>query len=237
MRVALHPCYFIHLRPYRETSMLVDVLSRERGRVTLVAKGARKSRQRSLYQPLRKVNIAWVMRSELGTLTQIEAASPGAPVEGQAALAALYVNELMMRLLHAHEAHPELFDDYDQTLDRLARSGGSESVLRIFEKRLVNSLGYGVILDHDVRGNTIEPGRTYHYLAQQGPSLEEAREAASVPVSGATLAALHGETLSAPAQLAEAKKLMRFLLSDLLGARPLASREIYRRYLSIQRGQ
>lgn len=236
MRVALHPCYLIHLRPYRETSLLAEVFSRDYGRVSLVAKGARRSRQRSLYQPLRKVNIAWVARGELGTLTQIEPAGTGPGVNGRGLIAALYINELVMRLLHRHESHPELFDTYETALTGLCHAGSDEAILRIFEKRLLISLGYGIILDHDVDdGAAIEGSRQYYYHAQRGPSAGTDPASLALPVSGATLHALAREEFTQAAQLTEAKRLMRFVLSEHLGQRPLASREIYRRYLQHQR--
>lgn len=228
------PCYILHQRPYRETSLILEVFSREHGRLGLVARGARRAgnRQRPLCQPLRRVEATWFMRAELGTLTQIEAAGVSIPLTGESVIAAFYLNELLMRLLHRHEPHPRLFDAYEQALDGLHRKGTREAVLRVFEKRLLQALGYGLILDHEIlNGEPLDEGREYFYLAEQGPSSEPAPGGRSVRVSGATLNALQREDLADAAQLVEAKRLLRMILAGHLGQKPLASRDLYRKYL------
>lgn len=236
MRVALHPCYILHLRPYRETSFIAEILSRDHGRVGLVAKGARRSRQRSLHQPLRRLNIAWVMRGDLGTLTQIEAAGAVPHPNGRGLIAALYMNELVMRLLHRHEAHPELFDAYDGAVAAISKPGNDEAILRIFEKRLLVTLGYGIVLDHDVNsGAPIQNQLQYYYVTQRGPCVEADLSPGTIRISGETLTALAQEKFTQPGQLAEAKRLMRLVLSEHLSMKPLASREIYRQYLQHRR--
>ncbi|MGH8245526.1 MAG: DNA repair protein RecO [Gammaproteobacteria bacterium] len=232
MRAALHPCYILHLRPYRETSLIAEVFSRDYGRVGLVAKGARRSRQRSVHQPLRRLNIAWVMRGELGTLTQIEAAGAVPVLNGRGLIAALYLNELVMRLLHRHESHPELFDAYDGALTAMSSAGDDEAILRVFEKRLLVSLGYGIVLDHDVStGAPVQNELQYYYVTQKGPCIEADPSPGTIRISGETLTALAQEKFTQRGQLTEAKRLMRLVLSEHLGLKPLASREIYRQFL------
>jgi DNA repair protein RecO (recombination protein O) len=236
MRIALNPCYFLHLRPYRETSLLCDVLSRDHGRLTLVARGARRvaSRQAGLYQPMAPVQLAWSLRGEMGTVTAIEQAAPARLPTGRRLIAAFYLNELLVRLLHRHEAHPELYDAYQQALAQLALPAPTEEpVLRIFEKQLLVSLGYGLVLDHEVDGGaTLEPERIYHYLPGRGPGLRPTGAAGEVAVSGAALLALDAGTLHDERHVQECRHLMRALLGEQLGSRPLASRDLYRRMFS-----
>lgn len=235
MDAPLHACYILHQRPYRETSLLLEVLSRDHGRLGLVARGARRSanRQRWLFQPFRRLHVAWVMRRELGTLTQIEAADAAAFPGGSAVMAAFYLNELLMRLLHRHEPHPELFDAYAQALDGIREEQAREAALRVFEKHLLASLGYGMVLDREAdSGRPLEADRRYYYQADLGPCAAPPREAGCVPVSGASLYALREERFHGEAQLADAKRLMRMLLTEHLGGRPLASRELYRRFVN-----
>jgi DNA repair protein RecO (recombination protein O) len=232
MRVPLHPCYFLHLRPYRETSLIADVLSRDFGRVTLVARGARRRNRRAIgvFQLLFPLQISWTMRGEMGTLTGIEPAGNPYSLTGRRLLAALYVNELLVRLLHGHESQPGLFTVYERTLARLSGQQPEEQVLRIFEKHLLLSLGYGLALDRDYRtGRGIDPDATYFYSPDRGPSTEPADRRVDVPISGAALLALHGDSLVEPALATECKRLMRVLLREHLGPRPLASRDLYRR--------
>lgn len=230
MRVELNPCYILHNRSYRETSLLLDVLSRRYGRLSLVAKGARKQKndERALLQPGRKINIAWTMRRELGTLTGVEPCQDSNPQGAGRLLTVFYVNELLVRLLHRHEPHPELFDAYTEALDKLSDSATEQVTLRLFEKRLLESLGYGLGLDTDTEGNAVRPDRYYTYLLEQGPALDVSPGPDARKISGRTLLALAQENLGDETVLAEAKQLMRKALGRLLGDRPLVSRELYR---------
>lgn len=233
MRVALHPCYILHERAYRETSLLLEVFSREHGRVSLLAKGGRKQKnhKRALMQPGRQVNIAWTARRELGTLTAVEPGQTDALPAGGRLFSVFYVNELLVRLLHKHESHPELFDVYDEALAGLRGESSEQVILRLFEKRLLESLGYGLVLNSGVDGNPIRPDKVYNYRLEQGPILYETPLENSVKVSGQTLLALSRENLDENLGLGEAKRLMRKVIGHLLGGRPLRSRELYRFHL------
>lgn len=234
MRVEQHPCYILHQRPYRETSLIVEVFSRDHGRVSLVARGAkrRRSPQRFVLQPFRRLNMAWTMRSEMGTLTHAEAAGAAPDLSADALMSAFYVNELLMRLLHRHEAHPDLFESYKAALAGISGTEPTEPCLRIFEKRMLLSLGYGLVLDHDVEtGAALTRDREYFYDIDKGPTATPRDGARTTPVSGATLDALSGERFDGGLQLDEAKRLMRIILSEHLGAKPLSSRELYRKFL------
>ena len=229
MRVDLNPCFILHSRSYRETSLLLDVFSRRHGRVGLVAKGARKQKndKRALLQPGRKINIAWSMRRELGTLTLAEPFPGNYPHGYGGMLTVFYTNELLVRLLHQHEPHPELFDAYEETLVKLNNASTEQQVLRIFEKRLLDALGYGLVLDVDTGGNAIRSDGRYNYLPEQGPVPCAAANGGGLTVSGRTLRALAQEEFIDESILAEAKQLMRMVLRNLLGDKPLASRELY----------
>ncbi len=229
MGVELNPCFILHSRSYRETSLLLDVFSRLYGRVSMVAKGARKQKndRRALLQPGRKINVAWSMRRELGTLTQVEPC-PGNQSYGAAGLLTVfYVNELLVRLLHRHEPHPELFDAYEEAMGQLKNTSTEQITLRIFEKRLLEALGYGLVLDADTGGNAIKADGNYNYLLEQGPVPCISAGTGGLKISGRTLLALVEENLSDDSILAEAKQLMRMALGNLLGGKPLVSRELY----------
>jgi DNA repair protein RecO (recombination protein O) len=234
MDASLHAGYILHQRPWRETSLILEVFSREHGRLGLVARGARRAanRQRWLFQPFRRLNLAWLMRRELGTLTRIEAADAREPPAGSAVMAGFYLNELLLRLLHRHEPHAELFDAYAAALEGIRDEAGREAALRVFEKRLLASLGYGMVLDREAdSGRPLEAERCYYYRADLGPCTAPPQGSAAVAVSGAALYALREERLVDTGHLAETKRLMRMLLSEHLGGRPLASRDLYRRFV------
>ena len=230
MRVELNPCYILHNRNYRETSLLLDVFSRQCGRLSLIAKGARKQKndKRALLQPGRMINLAWSRRRELGTLTGAEACADAQVRDASAPLTLFYVNELLVRLLHRDEAHPQLFDAYAETLDKLSDGAAEQATLRLFEKRLLEALGYGLVLDMDIKGNAIRPEQDYNYLPQRGLAPGVATDAGSLTISGGALLALAQEDLGDETVLPEAKRLMRHALGALLGDKPLSSRELYR---------
>lgn len=230
MRVSLHPGWVLHSRPYRETSLLVEALAREYGRVGLVARGARSARSklRGMLQPFQPLLISWVGRGELCTLTGAEAAGVPPLMPSSSYRHAFYMQELLLRLLHRNDPHPGLFDAYGEALDALGESPGSEEpVLRVFENALLQELGYGLVLDHDVGdGSPIADDRVYTYHLEHGPMAGVAEES-GIEVSGAALTALASGRVCKKRHLQEIKRLMRAALSLYLGDRPLKSRELF----------
>jgi DNA repair protein RecO (recombination protein O) len=238
MRVELNPSFILHRRLYRETSLLIDVFSRDHGRLNLVAKGVRRNGnpRYGLIQPYQRLLIAWSGKSELMTLTNVEPDKPPYLLENTKLITGFYLNELLVRLLHLHEAHAELFNSYDKSLNLLTNHNIDEQVImRIFEKDLLYNTGYGLVLDHDVILNTeINPDIDYFYQADRGPSKSEPDSTEFIKISGKTLIALNNEMLD-NFTLHEAKLLMRFILNRHLGYRPLASRKLYKSYLENSR--
>lgn len=236
MKVPLNPCYILHQRPYRETSLILDIFSRDYGKLSLVARGARKGRnnQRSILQTNQKLNIAWLIRGEMGTLTDIEASGRNYNLSGRELLATFYINELLMRLLHRHEPCPELFDAYETALKHLSACDDEQSILRLFEKRLLETLGYGLVLDHDVMsGKPIEDDTLYYYRLDSGPTATPAPDQEYIKISGRALSALACGSIHEQNDLQEAKRLTRHVLKEHLGARPLASRDLFRAYIKL----
>jgi DNA repair protein RecO (recombination protein O) len=231
MRISLQPAYVLHQRPYRETSLLLEVFSLEHGRVGVVARGVRRAKSplRPLLQAFRPLLMSWSGRGELMSLVGAEAGGTIPCLKGRGLLSAFYVNELIMRLLHRSDPYPELYRMYESTLSGLARLDDEEAILRVFEKRLLATLGYGLSLDADaITGEPLRAGRRYRYLADQGPVGEAQEGMGGVLVDGEVLLALRREVLDAPDLLAQSKRLMRYVLRTYLGDKPLASRELFR---------
>lgn len=234
VRVILHPCYILHQRDYRETSKLLEVFSSEHGRISLVARGVKRKsfRNAHLLQINRKLDLAWSGRGDLFTLTNLESGYPVMELQGRWLLSAFYVNELLLRLLHRHDAHPKLFFAYEQTLYALQRGVNEEKVLRCFELKLLKELGYGPVLDHAIdTGRKVESGRDYYFQVNKGP-VEEANPGKDlIPVAGATLLALARGELESPEAIRQTKHIMRRIIAQHLGDKPLASRKMYQEYL------
>lgn len=234
MRTELHPCYILHHRPYRETSLLLDIFSLNHGRLGLVARGVKKggSSRGALLQPLRRLNLSWSGRSDLGTLTGVEADGEPYRLPGRRLLPAFYLNELLLRLLHPYEPDPQLFNTYESCLTELAGTTDEERVLRMFEKRLLQTLGYGLVLDREtLTGHEIQSETVYYYHFDHGPDISKLSPHEAVRISGRTLLALNNEDLWDKEIARESKSLLRHIIDRHLDNRPLHSRELYKAYL------
>lgn len=232
MRLSLQAGYILHSRPYRDSSALLEVFSREHGRVALVARGVRgpKSKLRGVLQPFRPVLLSWLARGDLGTLTDAEPQSLAPALTGRALLSAYYLNELMHRLTHRHDPHPRLYDAYCAALAGLGDPARMERVLRLFEKRLLAELGYGLVLDHDVGSNTpVDAACWYDYQLERGPVLTQADmdAARGLVLRGSSLLSLQRDELDDVPSLHDSKRLMRAVLAIYLGDKPLKSRDLF----------
>lgn len=237
-KVELQPAYVIHTRPWRETSLLVELFTPEYGRKGVIARGARsaKSAYRALLQAHRPLMASWTGRGELGTLIGAEPAGPALALRGDSLFSAFYINELIERLCHHHDAQLELFALYERSLAQLAgvtEPLAIEVVLRRFELQLLQLLGYGLRLDVSVDDHRpIDAQHSYYYHPDQGAL--SVRHDDAVRITGHSLLALAANQLCTDEALGretlkDAKRLMRVVLSRHLGARPLKSREMFAR--------
>lgn len=218
----------LHQRPYRETSLLIEAFSREHGRLGLVANGARrpKSRLRALLQPLQEVSMSWTQRGDLASLRQAEAVGHVPRLSGDALFAGFYINELLLRLCVRGDPHPELYDSYRQCIAQLGQPIKPGWALRLFERDLLDAIGYGLQLTHEAdTGDPIQAGMRYHFDPQQGARRRGATEGDSSPatISGAALLALHSGAMEDDDLRGQAKQVLQMALQRLLDNRPLRS--------------
>jgi len=224
-RVDQEPAYILHTRPWRETSLIVDVLSRHHGRLGLVARGARRqtSSLKARLVSFQPLTLAWFGKGALRTLHGAEWQGGGLCLRGHGLMCGFYLNELILRLLPEGDPHETLFDRYLGTLAQLGGGAEVEPVLRRFELDLLSELGYAQPLGHTAQGAELDPGARYGYDYDVG--VVPARGAGPA-FSGRTLLNLARGDLSDPATLAEGKLLMRGLLAHYLGEKPLATRQL-----------
>ncbi|MBD1597509.1 DNA repair protein RecO [Pseudomonas typographi] len=220
-----HHAYVLHTRPYRETSALVDFFSAE-GVVRGVLRSAR-GKAGSVARPFAPLEVALRGRGELKTVARLEPTSNGLWLTGQALFSGLYMNELLVRLLPAQVAHPALYEHYQLTLQALAEGRALEPLLRSYEWRLLDELGYAFALDHDLHGQPLAAQAFYRLQPEAG--LEPIAHAQPGMFLGADLLAMAEADWAAPGALAAAKRLMRQALAAHLGGRPLVSRELFRK--------
>lgn len=231
MRAWQQPAFVLHASQYGETSLLLEVFTRNHGRIGLIAKGARrtKSGMRALLSPFMPLVINWSGKGELPTLNGAESDGNAIGLAGEALFCGFYMNELMVRLLHRYDPHDSLYDRYRAALPGLQDSARMAPTLRIFEKHLLQELGYGLLLEREAEsGSPVEPGVAYDYLPERGPVRAGAPEPGSVRLQGASLLALANEQFTDNRSLRESKNLMRACLARHLGDRPLHSRKLFR---------
>ncbi len=231
MRITLQPSYVLHTRPYNETSALLDVFSLMYGRVHLLVRGLRttRSRFRGLLRSFIPLLISWSGKTELMSLSAVEINGSPLYLPGTALLSGIYLNELLVRVLPRFDAHPQLFLAYQQTLQLLQYEPElQERSLRLFEKELLQEAGYGLSLDQEaMTGEAIVPDAQYAFLPGKGLVKKFVLQSQTLVFPGRTLLAFHQGVLEDREDLRLIKHLTRFAIADLLGNKPVRSRELF----------
>jgi DNA repair protein RecO (recombination protein O) len=237
--VQQEPAYVLHRRPYRETSLMVDLFTLNAGRVTVIARGANTARSplKAQLQPFQPLLLDWTGRSDLKTLTQTDV-RPGPSLTRTLALySGLYVNELLQRTLPLADPNPRLFAAYIQLLDDLSQVSDVEPVLRRFEKAFAGELGYSFAWDQttDTSEEVVNHGQ-YYYDPEQGILALPSETARLRGLSGQTLRALAAGDLESVECRRVAKRVTRVLVDFLLQGRELNSRRLFSSHLSSSQG-
>lgn len=227
-RVTAQPGFVLHSYPHRETSLIIDVFTRDYGRIALVAKGAKRplSKLRGVLQTFQPLSLSWSGKSEIRTLIAAEWVGGLLPLEKSALLCGFYLNELLVKLVARDDPYSVLFDHYVSTLNQLAHQEPAPIVLRQFERALLKQTGVaGDFTKCTSSRQSLDPAENYVVDPERGPRV--ARAADSWPrVSGKTLLDMEREDYSDVATQAQSKVLMRFLLAHHLGGAPLNTRQI-----------
>ncbi|MCY3804064.1 MAG: DNA repair protein RecO [Gammaproteobacteria bacterium] len=226
-KVQLQPAYCMHARPYRESSQIVDMLTPDHGLIAAVHRGSRKQRgsTRLLFTPLL---ISWSGGGELFTLTHVESEGarhldlPGISIVG------MYLNELVLRLTPKLSPSQGIFDLYRNVVMALGENEiPCENLLRLFEIKLLEMTGHGLLLDREADHETeIQAHGVYRYDVESGPVPVDRSGSAWNILKGTTLIALQSPLSMKHESRGAAKKFMRGMIDLHLGHRPLRSREI-----------
>ena len=227
-RVDGQPAYVLHSYPFRETSLIVEVFSRDHGRVALLARGARRPRSalRGLLLAFQPLELGWAGKGEVQTLMKAEWQGGQPLLSGKALFFGYYLNELLLHMLPREDAHTALFVAYSAVLKRFS-DDLQEADLRRFERALLQELGYGLTLTHDAQGLVIDPDAHYAYEIERGPVRLDRAGSSALSVRGKTLLELAGDTFSDAATQGEAKQLMRALINHHTGGKRLETRKIF----------
>jgi DNA repair protein RecO (recombination protein O) len=233
-RVQLQPAYVLHHRPYRDTSRILELFTRDHGRISVFARGARAARKTgasliSTLQPFNRLLVSWSARSEAGQLTGAEFDGAVSIMPPDRLVSAFYLNELLLKLFARHDSHPDVFALYAHTIQSLKRDVNPTRALRLFEKRLLDAIGYGLALQHEfASGQPVEPRAAYHYRLEQGAVRVQGVAESATIFSGEVLLALAHEELDDPAMCAAARPLLRAALDRCLEGRELRTRQVMR---------
>lgn len=230
MTAELQPAYILHTRPYRDTSMLVDFLTPEFGRITAVARGvrSRKTSKRNLLNPFNRLLISFQGKTDLKLLTHFEAEGEHFTLLAKHLFSGFYLNELLVRLLPEFDAHPEIYSLYEQSLQLLKAQQDLEPILRSFELQLLNELGYGIDFNSDAKsGESITASANYCLDPTQGFYFAYADVPYNFQFSGQHILAIGQHDFTSADVKQTAKRITRILLKPLLGNKPLTSRELF----------
>lgn len=220
--------FVLHRREYSETSLLVDFFTEQQGRITLLAKGARRSRSplKALLQPFTPLLLSWSGRGELKILTKAEAISMSLPMRTLSLYSGFYVNEVLTRVLENHTAYPELFQHYLHCLTRLTSQSEVEPVLRTFEFQVLEALGYGVDFSHcAATGDQVSSSMSYQFRENEGFIASLLQN--NLSFLGQDLLAFAALDFSEKSTQQAAKRFTRLALKPYLGSAPLKSRELF----------
>ena len=229
------PAFVLHSYPYRETSLILEALTRQHGRVALVARGARRPRSilRGSLMSFQPLTLSWFGKHELRTLHSAEWQGGQPQLYGKALLCGLYLNELLLNLMVRDDPHEKLFDCYKHAVQRLATEGDHASILRCFEKHLLQELGYALLLTGEADSNEpIDPSVTYCYVFERGAvratssSLDKLDASVGVSILGKTLQDIASDDYCDTLSALQSKQLMRMLLNQYLAGKTLHTREL-----------
>lgn len=230
-KIDRQPSYILHARPYRETSLLLEVLTPAHGRLALVARGARRPRSelRGVLLPFQPLSLSWFGKNEVRTLHAAEWQGGVPQLSGLPLICGFYLNELLLRLLAREDPQADIWHVYDRAVRGLAAAGHPGTLLRRFELELIRCLGYAPELAHDADGRPLLADACYCCLPGKAPQPDSGSPLPerAVLVHGATLLAMASGDFGHERTRREARGMLRQILADLLGddAR-LASREL-----------
>ena len=227
--------YVLHQRPFRDSSLILELFVRDHGRLSAFAHAARGPRSRFAgLQPFRPLLLSWSGRGEAPALTAAEADGPPPPaLAPDRILSGFYLNELLLTLTVAHDPQPELYAHYAATLTRLRAGEPLEEVLRHFEKRLLELLGYGSDLRFEADGRAVAPDAYYHF--RPGAGLWPAAAGEGVVPGRVLLALAADQPLADPLAQRQARQVLRAALDHCLDGRELRVRTVARAVARMER--
>jgi DNA repair protein RecO (recombination protein O) len=238
-RIANEPAFVLHSYAWSESSLILEVFTRNHGRVALVAKGAKKpsSNFRPILLPLQPLHLAYGGDAEIRTLKSAEWMGGHVMPGGDALMSGYYINELLLKLLARDDAHPRLFDIYTNVVQVLAgaQTEALQAALRLFELMLLREIGLlPALAMQTLTLAPLVPDARYSLVPEGG--LRQSGEGERHALNGAQWQVLHDAladdahfttTLRACAQVMDAlKPQLRTLLNYHCGVESFRTRQV-----------
>lgn len=220
----------LHQLPYRETSLILEVFTRQFGRISIVARGARRpqSTLRGVLLPFQPLLFSWFGSGEIKTLHKADWVGGVPQLTGKSLFCAFYLNELLLRMLARDDPHERLYDLYSQSVDVLANHPETdvEPILRTFEYGLLREAGFEPQLQLDALGNPLQQQERYYYLPGSGLVPQDSANAISLTTEA--LSDLRAGIFNRGATASQIKTLMRALLNAAMASPELNTRNLMR---------
>jgi DNA repair protein RecO (recombination protein O) len=227
-RIQNQSAWILHHRPFSNSSMILEIMTSEYGRISLIAKGSRsaKSKFRGVLRPFMPLSISWFSRTNLGTLTEAEI--QGAPISlaGDALISGYYINELLLKLLYKDDSHAEVFSLYSETIKKLSLTNRIAPLLRQFEIKLLELVGYALNLREVVDSQIpVDSLSYYEYKPEMGLVLVHNNEGA-MTFLGSQIRSIQQQNFECEDTLRCANRLLKKIISYQLGGKKLMTRKV-----------
>ena len=227
-RVLKQPTWILHQRPYRDTSSIIDIFTRDFGRVSIIAKGGRspKSKFRGLLRPFFPIKLSWYSGKNLGNLVEIDVVGKPYNLIGDSLLSAYYLNELILKFLVKDDPQVEIFDLYSRTILDLMETGDISPVLRKFELEFLKLIGYGLNLEFEaVTHLPVRDDLFYEYNPGIGLVISDKKNDQYV-FSGTDINAINQGDFQEKKTVKSANRLLKSIINFHLDGRRLKTRRV-----------
>lgn len=229
--IFLESVFVLHSRSFGDTSLILDLFTLKRGSVSAIARGVKKkgSRLSGLLLPFTPLVVCLSGKSEILNISKVEPDGLTYNFQGHSLLSGFYLNELLVRLLPKHDPDEVLYNIYKDTLHglRYADNWQRQRLLRLFEIKLLQEIGYGVCLNKDAANNDIDESFFYKFKFGTGFIKLESLQENSTIFKGSNLLALYNDNLVTADNFKTAKLLLQNYLMPLLGDKPIKTRELF----------
>jgi len=217
--------FIIHSRSYGETSIIFDILTKQKGFISVLAKGIKRKKDLSVLQPSREL-LLYFTNANFPILTKYEISDTNNSINTKFMLEILYFNELIYKFIPRNEPCSSLYQLYKSYIEYIKTTKDSSNIIIVgFEVLFLREIGYELTLDHSLEKN-ISPEKYYFYNHQVGFKEIENNKYLDISITGADLLNLIRHKFSLILELNKIRKINKNILSRLLGDRKIKSYDI-----------